>query len=1328
MTSLWKRPRTDAAALIFGVVVACSAVGQPADQPNVYLSVSVDAKQKMQLLDGFVQQKNWTEAVELLQSLAEKQGDRLAPTTLENPSLFINLRTYCNARLAALPPEALATYRARVDGQAEDLWRQWNESKNERALERIADEFFCSTVAPKAIDRLGDRSFSRGLLADAVGWWMKLLPREWSVGRIDDYPELKFRCPTPPEDVSRIVAKCILAKSLAGDSTDAKRLLAFLRVKHPQAKGRLAGAEGIYVEVLSKILDSPQMTAPPASNDYPTFGGDERRNKSTIGKADVGGLQFLWDFDVEANASERDESPINDFRLPNFPAVIGDAVYTASESAVWKFDLKTGKATRWLDYAAGRNGSEPSKAKYSVTIKGSRLYVTVYDSRGGMIENRPRRFGGPRRDWHNVNSTLICFDLTTQKEAWRKTPSDFGADRGAVFEGSPLAIDDDVCIAVTRYDAMSETSILRVDSSGNRVVWKAVVCESMAESGVADPPMYNLLSLGDSTIYYCTNLGAVAAVRADDGRLQWVATYTRRAPATTAPGDPSIPDINPCVVHQGRVYALPRDGRRLICYDAQTGEKLWESPASLAFAHILGAHDGVVVATGSRVCGFDAASGKLRWMRPSNSTPGFGRGILSGGDVYWPTRTDIHVFDVKTGDLARPPIELFSRLGHRPGNLLHAGDYLLVAQSHRLLAFCSFSKLIERHRKEITANPDSPEPRYKLGDALLQRGEFASAAEAFADAAERAGPLRIVEGKNFAEAAKDRRFDALLALAEKQKPEQATAAFSKAFEAARTPDQRVKAQTKEYDKADAKRQVAICQNILDRKELRSVSLTRDGASEHAGKWAARNLHALIARHGRDVYAKHEAEFAKELAAAKDSPATLLELGERFPLAATAMQTLQTQAEAALKRGDAANAEKLAIRWLASSQSVGDQNAVRRSIEILVKSQRALGRIEAAYLWAASLSRTERGNWPDRPPIRRIDFDLRLGDGAANIAMRSASVGVDPSKFDVQSVARGGSTELRWTPSASTSAKEIITTVPGTVSWIGRAANGLVVAAGAEMIFFGDKDPQKPLWKKRLREVQRFKSLVDSAKKRPMVPAPSSTRFLLAGDLVIAAADNVLTAVDLSTGEDRWRTDAAASSERPPSLSLVDATLFIETESGTNAYDPMTGRVLFSTATRIMSAAASKELLAVADRTTIEARDQRTGEVRWKRTLANPTARDPILVGDDDSVFVVEDGAQLAALETKRGTVLWRTALAWGPATDVAAAAGQGSVCVFAGGTLECWDSKTGDRRWRRRDERGELGDRWNPSLTIGGDRAVVAARGSDVQLQFALKNGDMMKP
>jgi outer membrane protein assembly factor BamB len=1297
---------------------------QAPDQPNVYVQDSVDIKQKMQLLDGYLEQKNWAEAVDLLQTLAEKQGDRVVRTAAEEPAFFINLRAFCNARIAALPPDALAVYRTRVDGQAESLWRLWEQNRDPRPLHRIAEEFFCSTVADKAIDRLGDWAFAEGRLVDAVGWWMKLLPRDWAAQRGDSPPYLQFRVPTPRVDAARIAAKCVLARAFGGDVYEGKRLLEVLRAKHPAAKGRIAGVEGLYVETLARLLGSNEVTPPDGNDDFRTFAGDERRNKASATKADVGGLQYLWDFDADVN--ERDESPLNDLRLPHFPVVVGDAVYSASETGVWRFDLKTGKAARWLDFGLGRNGEFP-RSKYTVTIKGSRLFVTIHDGTGGRNpEGRIRRFG-PRREWHNVNSTLICFDLAAQKEIWRATPADFGGDRGSVFEGSPVTIGDDLAIAMTRYDAMSETSILRIDVNGRRVVWRTSVCESMAEGPTTEPPMYNLLSVGDSTIYYCTNLGAVAAVRADDGRLQWVATYTRRAPATTAPGDPSVPDLNPCVVHQGRVFALPRDGRRLLCYDAQTGEKQWESPAGLAFSQLLGAHDGVVVATGSKVCAFDVASGKVRWMNPINSTPGFGRGMIAGGDVYWPTRTEIHVFDVKSGAMARPPIELFARLGHRPGNLLHAGDYLLVAQSNRMLAFCSFSKLIERHRREITAAPDAPEPHFELGKALQQRGEFGKAAEAFAAAVDRAGTIRMVAGRRMQDEAKDRRFQSLLALAQERPADKSASAYREAFDAARTPEQQVTALSTEFAKADAQRRTAICQTVLDSKALRATAIVRsDGSSEPAGKWAATSLQGLVARHGRPLYAEQEAEFAKRLGDAKDS-AALLELAERFPLAFTLSRTLQSRAEAALKEKNAPAAERLGKQWLAASESAVDEPSARQAIALLIRCNQSMGRAEAAYLWSASLSRRSNGDFPTRPDLRREEFDVRPGTTPASVAMTSAGVRDGVGRFDVQVSARGDATLLSWQADKASGHLPHVNSLQGPVSWVGRAAGGLAVAVGDDLVFLHGAEPKKPAWRKRVRETPRFRFVSGSADRRAPVVAASPARFLAAGDLVLVAADHHLVAFDAADGAERWQAPIAAGAERPPVLSLVDAAVFVETESESKAFDPMSGRVLFTVPMRIVSAAATNEILALAERNAIVGRDQRSGDLKWRVVLANQTVRDPIVVGGEEGLYVVADGAQLLAI-ARDGAVKSRHRLAGGPSVDAAAAVGGGTVCIAAGGTLECWDAGVGERRWLRRLESDDLAEDATFALAVHGDRVVAFHRGGGKEVAFDLKSGDPVKP
>jgi outer membrane protein assembly factor BamB len=1303
-------------ALVLLASSAPPAAAQAIDHPNVYLSVSVDAKQKMQSLEGFLAQKNWAEAVDLLMTLAEKQGDRLAPTAQESPSLFVNLRAYCNARIAALPTEALDVYRSRVDGQAEAHWKEWRSNRDRAALRTIVDEFFCSTVADKAVDALGEAAFAEGRLNDAVGWWMKLLPRDWSHGGGDS--QFQLRCPTPRVDSARVVAKCILARALSGDGDEAKRLLRMLREKHPSAKGRLGGAEGVYVDVLGKLVGSEAIAAPAPGDDFPTFAGNERRNKASSKKADVGGLQFLWEFESDPS-NERDDDPASDSRLPHFPAVVGDDVYAATDSTVWKFDLKTGKATRWLDVAGARVSSELSRARYTVTIKNRRLYLTVHDLRSNS-EPRIRQRFGPRRDWHNVNSTLICYDLDTQKELWRANPSDFSADRGAVFEGSPIAVGDDLCVAVTRYDALSETSILRIDASSRKLIWKAVVCESMTDGTAAEPPMYNLLTQDDSTIYYCTNLGAVAAVNADTGIVQWAATYQRRAPPTSAPGDPSVPDLNPCVVHQGRVFALPRDGRRLICYDAETGEKQWESPASLSFSHLLGAHAGVVIATGARVCAFDVATGKLRWVRPINNSPGLGRGMIAGGDVYWPTRTDIHVFNVETGEIARPAIELFTRLGQRPGNLVQAGEYLLVAQSHRLLAYCSFSKLIERHRGEIASNPEGAEPRFKLAEALMQHGDFNEAAVEFAAAAERAGPIRTVAGRKMVEESQDRRFEALLAQA-KQSP--SADRFRRAFDAARTPSQRVTALADEFGSAETARRVEICQAVLDSKELRLTAVRNEnGSSETAGRWSASKLQEIIARHGKETYARQDRDLADLLARGGQSQAELVELSERFPLAFTLARTLFARAEAAVESGDFDVARPLCKQLLKSTDPMKDHDKFAKAASLLIRCERSAKREESAYLWAAHLARMTSRAWPSRPSIVRNEFEIRAGNEAGGLAFQPAGVDHGLPRFGVSvTTTEGGAVKLQWLGDAANNVNSNTALVQGGVSWVARVPEGLVVAAGDELALFDGKVPDRPAWRAPFRDTKQFRRTEEASWGRIPNLTASPARFAITGDAVIAVTEKEIFAVDAADGNERWRVAAPPLSERIPTLELVDATLFIHHDAGSTAVDPLSGRTIASWPNRIVASAAFGDTLAVmGDRVGLSARDQRTGAERWKVVLPTPTTCDPLLLGGADAVLVVYDGMQLISLETRDGSFRWRTGLAPAPRMGLTAAVDGESIVLLADGALECRELRTGERRWKRRLDVDALDFR----LTIEKERVAAAVKGKDARLTFALKNGE----
>src|SRR5262249_56689159 len=97
------------------------------------------------------------------------------------------------------------------------------------------------------------------------------------------------------------------------------------------------------------------------------------------------------------------------------------------------------------------------------------------------------------------------------------------------------------------------------------------------QANVNSPGDFNhrLLSLDGPTLYYQTKLGALAAIEASTGSLLWVASYPRQEPSPIGSG--SERDLNPAVIHEGRVFIAPSDAEAIFAFDKQSGRLLWKS-------------------------------------------------------------------------------------------------------------------------------------------------------------------------------------------------------------------------------------------------------------------------------------------------------------------------------------------------------------------------------------------------------------------------------------------------------------------------------------------------------------------------------------------------------------------------------------------------------------------------------------------------------------------------------------------------------------------------------------------------------------------------------
>jgi hypothetical protein len=217
----------------------------------------------------------------------------------------------------------------------------------------------------------------------------------------------------------------------------------------------------------------------------------------------------------------------------------------------------------------------------------------------------------------------------------------------------------------------------------------------------ADEITHNLLTLVEETLYLNTNLGAVASLSAEDGRIHWISTYPR-----SKEGDDKahlFRDLNPCLYHRGTLYVAPTDTPQVFALDALTGLVRWATapkPTSNV-VHLLGVAEGSLIASGRSLWWLDAETGKFVIAFPDSANPSqaqpFGRGLLMGDLVVWPTRQELYVFDQQqspaTGANARPtmprePIRIAdydNRLSG--GNLVATGQYILLATADKLWAF-----------------------------------------------------------------------------------------------------------------------------------------------------------------------------------------------------------------------------------------------------------------------------------------------------------------------------------------------------------------------------------------------------------------------------------------------------------------------------------------------------------------------------------------------------------------------------------------------------------------------------------------------------------------
>jgi outer membrane protein assembly factor BamB len=536
------------------------------------------------------------------------------------------------------------------------------------------------------------------------------------------YPDTKL-------NLAEVRARLVLVSILEGATSRARVELDDLNRRHPGARGKIGGREGPYSELLQRLLalaEARPPATPPA--DWTTFAGLPERSVQAAVPPSV--RAPTWEIPlVDGDPWRADISIIRGFGLPEHrvaeeqlallsfhPLILGRTVLFNSLDNIYAFDLHTGNPTWPLP--AGIKDRDPGEIysgirdqpaagrtdygnlfrtlgvpRFTMTVVGKRLYARL----GSPITSRP-----PESGFSTGYSYIVCLDLAAEgRLMWRVPPAPKEDDRWA-FEGSPLSDGNNVYVAMRYSDVRPQEHVACFDAQTGVMRWRRLVCTAESPArGQVEEITHNLLTLAHDTLYLNTNLGAVAALSTTDGRVRWISLYPRAGKTNTdVPGsaDHFYRDLNPCVYSRGSLFVAPTDSEGILALDAATGQLLWASDRTRDVVHLLGVGGDNLIASGRHLWWLNVDSGKVVYFWPDHANANsYGRGALVGDEVYFPTRTELHVFRQavqRPGSGGAPPMvevrePIRLDMMEPPmsgGNLVVAGGYLLVATPRKLIA------------------------------------------------------------------------------------------------------------------------------------------------------------------------------------------------------------------------------------------------------------------------------------------------------------------------------------------------------------------------------------------------------------------------------------------------------------------------------------------------------------------------------------------------------------------------------------------------------------------------------------------------------------------
>ncbi|MFO0985331.1 MAG: PQQ-binding-like beta-propeller repeat protein [Planctomycetota bacterium] len=634
---------------------------------TTFLKVDDQARQYLLEAELAAERHDVEKAATALRRLLLSDVDSLLP---QSERMLRDAREVAALKLLELGEPAVAQYRKLADEPAQVALKAALNPPSSAQLGQVVLAYPLAPARATALEALGDLAREAGRVG-AASYYYRALLRD---------PNL------PAERRATVRAKAMLASGVTNQQKTAAADASVVQV---------AGAPMPLAQLASQL--SQKTAAEPrfaALLDGAEHAGHVPQLPAKLGLVASGQLRLPARDANEELVRLWGERLLTSTSLPPSPIIVRDRVYFAGRDALWFFELASGRPLHEpirYDSEASIDERERVQAGSPAITAGDReLYLTLNTER---TEDDQRGF-------------VAAYDLTSGARLWALSlddPANPPAElQGLAVAGPPIVLDDRLYVSAARLTGGdTESYVLGLNAHTGQLEYLRFICSATyvpryGERFSGARPKLVLgapLSAHDGVLYSATNLGVVAAVAAESGRILWAFKYNRINPQD--PGqylhynlyDAGPWPPTPVMIAYDRVHVAPADSEYLYVLD------LFPDPRGFI---MLGdpierdVPDRLIAVTEDQLILQATVTRTYRLMATDllgteqHKAPAFlpdeklaGYPLLSGTTLLYPTTRDIYWVSLKDGIVIERGSGLPWRVpDEQPGTLAAAGDYV----------------------------------------------------------------------------------------------------------------------------------------------------------------------------------------------------------------------------------------------------------------------------------------------------------------------------------------------------------------------------------------------------------------------------------------------------------------------------------------------------------------------------------------------------------------------------------------------------------------------------------------------------------------------------